>query len=74
MHTLAVYAITPQLTKAAVDGACVLIRGGPTPALEPCYGRALTSGAIAGFAGMCIADASFILQETTWYQHIHWYL
>jgi hypothetical protein len=52
----AVYAITLQITKAVVDGACVLIRDGPTPPLEPCYGRALISGAVAGFASMIIAD------------------
>eukprot|EP00953_Heterococcus_sp_UTEX-ZZ885_P026176 14162-Heterococcus_DN1.PRE.3 len=57
MHALAdTHVITLQITKAAVDGACVIFRGGLTPALEPCYGRALISGAVAGFASMIIAD------------------
>jgi hypothetical protein len=46
-----------QVTKAAVDGACVVIRGASTPVLEPCYGRAIISGAVAGFTSMCIADS-----------------
>eukprot|EP00953_Heterococcus_sp_UTEX-ZZ885_P036752 18912-Heterococcus_DN1.PRE.2 len=50
-----VYIHLLQLTKkAALDGACVIIGGGPTPALEPCYGRAVISGAVAGFVSMCI--------------------
>jgi hypothetical protein len=56
MHLLYTHVITLQITKAAVDGACVIFRGGLTPALEPCYGRALISGAVAGFASMIIAD------------------